>query len=94
MHAIWITNIALEILALSLAVLILREYFSLRGKVKSTLTAALAFLGVLLTLENTILIVSFYMWSAGSDLRYSMPSLFISVVNLASLFTLYYVVRI
>jgi hypothetical protein len=93
-HGIWIISITIELVAFILAALIFKEYITLRGNFKSKLSIALSVFGVLLTLENVVLLFSFYVWSGSTDLRYSMPSMIIAALNVAAMGTLYYLVRI
>jgi hypothetical protein len=91
---IWMINISLVIVSVIIAVLISLELFSTRDVVKSKLTALLFSLGLILVLQEVVLLASFMMWSEYDNPIYAYPSAVIASLDLVGLIILYLVIKV
>ncbi|BCU69482.1 hypothetical protein [Stygiolobus caldivivus] len=94
MFHVWIINIGIVIISLFIAILLSYELISTRSAVKSKLTSMLLGLGVILILQELLLLGSFMMWSSDSDPMYVYPSLGIAVLSLLGLLIIYLIVKL
>jgi len=94
MFHIWIVSIGIVIVSLILALLVSYELVSTRSAVRSKLTAVLLGLGIILVIQQILLLGSFMMWSSDSNPIYVYPSLGIAILSLIGLIMIYIIVKI
>lgn len=92
MITFWDIDITLAVISAVFAILIFKEFTSLRSELGGKISSILIVISILLLLQSIINASAFIMWSHGRDPIYVYPSFGMAVISTATIILLYYYV--